>query len=161
MTIWGLKGDRPATINTPHTGMHSPASKTQIIIGSIMTDTSHDCRPIRREQIDAWLSFWGCLAGGGVLSASAICAIWRHATTRTELLVGVVTAALAAVLLAILAVLARRVHLTASAGNAPWKLRQLELLSHAVGLAGLIAVGRVLAANPPGIVAMVTDALIA
>lgn len=112
------------------------------------------------EPMDAWLSRWGCALGGITLSGMAASALWQHAESRLEFLLGVVAAVVSCLLLFLLGALARQVHLNVEEGKAVWRSRQGELLSHGAGLVILGFSGWALVSASLGIAGMVTGALL-
>src|SRR5690348_8059686 len=113
-----------------------------------------------REPLDAWLSLWGCVLGGVGVSGFAVAALWKHAASRVEFLLGAMAALGACLLLVRLGALARRVHLAVWAGRAPWRLRHRELAAHAVGLVLVGLGGWALAGAAPGVAGAVTGAVL-
>lgn len=101
------------------------------------------------EQIDGWLSFWGCVVGAAMVSCIAVALVSRHAAHPIDLFLGISAAFVAGLLLVLLGALARQVHRTASDGNAPWRSRRWELVSHALGLGVVGAAAGAWRPRPP------------
>jgi len=125
-----------------------------------MTPLARSGLRLGQDPPDAWLSFWGCITGAVAVPGFAVVAVRQHATSGYELFLGVSAAVVAGVLLVLLGALGRQVHLAAAGGEAPWRSRRRELLSHVLGLAVLVFSGRALLATSPGVVGMVTGGLL-
>lgn len=97
-----------------------------------------------REQMDAWLSQWGCTLGGIGLCGIAIVTIRQHATGPIEFFIGAAAAVVTCLILFLLGALSRQVHLAVGECRAPWRARRWELLAHGIGLALLGLGGRML-----------------
>ena len=102
-------------------------------------------------SFNAWLSRWGCFLGGITLSGLAVAVLRRHATSPVELVTGSSAAVVACLLLWLLGGLARQVHLLAESGQAPWRSRRWEVVSHAVGVVVLGVGGWAVADALPGV----------
>jgi hypothetical protein len=112
------------------------------------------------EQMDSWLSLWGCVVGAVMVSAVAVALVSKHAANRLDLFLGTGAALVAGLLLVLLGVLSRQVHRSVSEGKAPWRVRRWELVGHAVG-SGVIGLGGwELSASLPGMAGAVTGALL-
>jgi len=89
------------------------------------------------EPLNASFSWWGCVVGGLGNCGLVILALRHHATNQVEFILGVTASLVTCLLLFLLGALAKRVHLAAWQGRAPWRARKGELLAHGVGLAVL------------------------
>jgi len=113
-----------------------------------------------KDQMDAWLSLWGCVVGAVAVSCIAVALVSKHAANRLDLFLGTAAALVAGLLLVLLGVLSRQVHRTVSEGGAPWRVRRRELLGHAIGLGVIGLGGRELATSSPGMTGAVTGSLL-
>lgn len=125
-----------------------------------MTQLTRSGVPVGKDPPDAWMSFYGCITGAVAVPGFAGVAVRQHATSGYDLFLGVSAAVVSGVLLVLLGALGRQVHLAAVGGEAPWRSRRWELLSHVLGLAVLVFSGWALLATSPGVVGMVTGGLL-
>lgn len=76
---------------------------------------------MKRQPVDAWLTWWGCSLGGLGICGFAMIALQRYAASQLEFLLGATFCVLDGWLLLRLGALGREVHLTVRRGKAPWR----------------------------------------